>query len=205
MATLYGGVYDYGFGLATSPEEVKCLMQSGKKTEIVPFTDEMQAYDYLRFSFIYRGFRNLHRLLPLPGYDGFQKYRFYKYAPGANIGQGRFFAVFNDQIFAVIDSAEIAAAALFAPNTALFLQEYESKDEALDRIYLYYGVKGGVQVPYCNGAPLPVLSSVIKLNVFYPSPLVKYFKDNLRLPENLQRLGPYYSGNQYFFNCILLK
>jgi hypothetical protein len=204
MSALYGGVFDYGIGLAINPADAKNILQSGKNAVILPFENEESAFSTLRYAYTMRGFKKYRYLLPQFKYEDYLKYKYYNNSPCTNVGRPRFYAVFNDDFYAIIDKAEIAAGSLFSPNTAYFLKEFETKDDAFNVIFLYYAVKGGVQYAYCNGAPLPVISNVMKLNVFYPSPLPNYFKEHLRLPEHLQRLGPNYYGNQNFFNWILL-
>ena len=204
MSVIYGGVFDYGYGIATNPAEANNILVSGKNAVILPFENEESAFSTLRYAYTMRGFKKHRYLLPQLKYEDFFKYKFYNNSSYANAGRPSFYAVFNDDLYAIIDKAELAAGSLFSPNSAFILKEFETKDDALNEIFLYYAVKGGVQYAYCNGAPLPVISNVIKVNIFYPSPLPNYFKEHLRLPENLQHLGPYYYGNQKFFNCILL-
>lgn len=204
MSVLYGGVYDYGFGFATNPAEMRHLMEAGKNVAVLPFENELAAFKETRKEYVKRGFAQMHRLIPQLTLEVFNKYKFYGYSACSNNNAQRFFATYNDQIYAILDSVEIASSALFAPNTAFRLKEFNSKDEAFNEIFMYYAVQGGVQIPYCNGAPLPVISNAMRLNVFYPSPLPKFFQENLRLPENLQQLGPYYNrGNQNYFDYIL--
>ena len=183
MGTLYGGVFDFGIALATNPTEMKYLMGSGKHIVVKHFADASSAYHKLKKKYIERGFEKYDRPLPLPDEALFLKYKFYTCFPCFNDGKPRFFAVYDNRIYAIIDSVEIAAEALFAPNAQFVLQEFETKDEAFYQIYMYYAVQGGMMLPYCNGAPLPVITRFIKLNVFYPSPLVEFFRKHLRLPE----------------------